>query len=181
MITNISMISITNIKSLKKALTIRSVNVILLANCHIGNLDMLVNECHKSEKKVAVNLELIGGFTADQIGIKLLKDKFNIDYVISNSPSRLSWAQKAGLATIQLLTLIDSRSIDSVKKIIVSSPASLFEVRPAAYAMQFIKEFKEIRQDAEFLIGGFVCSNELLKDALKAGFVGATSSDLTIW
>jgi len=175
------MISITNIKSLKKALTIRSVNVILLANCHIGNLDMLVNQCHKNGKQVAVNLELIGGFTADQIGIKLLKDKFDIDYVISNSASKLKWAQKAGLVTIQLLTLIDSRSIDSAKKIIASSPAWIFEIRPASYAMQFIKEFKEIRQDADFLIGGFVCSNEILKDALRSGFTGATSSDLTIW
>lgn len=76
-----------------------------LSNVHIGNLKSITQKCHQKNKLVIVHTKLIGGFKADQTGIKLLKNSFKVDGLFSTNPQTINLAKKEGLFAIQRLFL----------------------------------------------------------------------------
>ena len=65
--------SIRRLNDLEIALNSEA-QVILLTEAHIANLQELVKLVHAKDKKALINLELLGGFGKDHVGMKLLKN-----------------------------------------------------------------------------------------------------------
>ena len=65
--------SIRRLNDLEVALK-SSREIVLLTEANIANLQSLVEMVHRSGKDAWVNLELLGGFGRDQVGMKLLKN-----------------------------------------------------------------------------------------------------------
>lgn len=171
--------SIREIRHLKHALTLHS-DFILLSECHIGNLKNMVQMCHKAGKKVIVNMELVGGLSLDKIGIKLLKQFFNVDIVIGSSPSKINMGKSVGLTTIQLITLLDSKSLETSNKLLSESKADIVDIRPGILGVKFLDTFK-MNHNGPFLTGGFVDDFESIKAAKRAGFNGVSTSNRALW
>ena len=57
--------------------------VILLTDADITNLQVLTQKIHAAGKQVWINTELLGGFGKDQAGLKLLKNYYKVDGVMS--------------------------------------------------------------------------------------------------
>lgn len=153
---------------------------IVLTNAHIGNLKNLVDLCHQSNKKVIVNLELLYGFNADSIGIKLLKQQFKVDFIIAKGTSKINMAKTAGLITIQRIVLEDSIALDSALKIVQESKADMVELRPGHFGMEFFEKFRQTR-DVPYILSGFMSKKEQLDRAEKLGLFGATTSCKDLW
>ena len=77
------------------------VQVVLLTEAHIANLQELVKLVHAKDKKALINLELLGGFGKDHVGMKLLKNYYHVDGVMSTDSGKLGMAKQCGLVTFQ--------------------------------------------------------------------------------
>ncbi|GIN86190.1 glycerol uptake operon antiterminator [Heyndrickxia sporothermodurans] len=171
--------SIRRVRDLSYALTLNT-DYILLSETHIGNLKTMVGMCHKANKKVIVNMELVGGLNTDKVGIKLLNQLFNVDIVIGSGSSKVNMAKSLGLTTIHRVTLMDSKSLDTAIKSIGESKTDLIELRPGIYGIKYINTIKQIL-DVPMILGGFVDNKDILNTAREAGFSGVATSSKDLW
>lgn len=171
--------SIRRLNDLKVALN-SDVQIILLSEAHIANLLDLVRLVHNQEKKALINLELLGGFGKDHVGMKLLKNYYHVDGVMSTDSSKLGMAKQSGLFTIQRFFLPDSRSFDTAMKIIESSKIDAVELLPALIAINLADRLKEVAK-IPLLAGGFVRDHEMVEEIKNTGFMGLTASDKSLW
>lgn len=171
--------SIRKIRYLANALETNN-EYILLSEIHIGNLKEMTEVCHQAGKKVIVNLDLIDGFQADTVGIKLLKQLFKVDAIMGRGSSKMNIAKSVGLTTIQRVILEDTIALESSIKFINESKSDMIELRPGLYGLKFLEDFKKVR-DVPFILSGFVDQPELVKEAKKLGFFGVTTSYKELW
>ncbi|WP_243125403.1 MULTISPECIES: glycerol-3-phosphate responsive antiterminator [Clostridium] len=171
--------SIRRLKELNVALNSKP-DILLLSEVHIGNLPALTSMCHEKNKLVLVNIDMIGGISGDQMGIKLLKDLFKVDGVMSASTMKVNIAKSLGLYTIQRFFLIDSRSYETSLKSLKTSKVDAIEVLPAPMAPHFVKEIRNVK-DIPLLAGGFIKDKDTLNSIREAGFDGVTTSERNLW
>ncbi|MBU5440147.1 glycerol-3-phosphate responsive antiterminator [Tissierella sp. MSJ-40] len=157
-----------------------SLPIVLLSEVHIGNLGVLAKKCKKHNKKVFVNVDLIGGFSSDKMGIKLLKTLYNVDGVMSSNIMVLSMCKSVGLFTIQRFFLMDSRAFDSSLKSLKSSQADAIELLPSPLAPKFLDRIMENKK-LPILAGGFVEDLDSVEMFKKLGFSGVTTSCKEVW
>lgn len=153
---------------------------VLLSEAHIGNLGPMVSKCHKNGKKVIVNAELIGGLNLDKTGINMLKKMYKVDGVISANTPKANMMKDIGLFTIQRVTLMDSKSLDTSLKLISTSKCDAIEIRPYLYGLKFSDEIKKARNVPIFL-GGFIDEINMALKARERGFAGITTSCMSLW
>ncbi|WHY71950.1 glycerol-3-phosphate responsive antiterminator [Fictibacillus enclensis] len=171
--------SVRDLKQLRIAL--KSVSpIILLSETHIGNLQSLTRKCHESNKKVIVHLDLVGGLNKDPIGLKMLRDLFKVDGIISPNVKIINQAKDLGLFSIHRLFLLDSRSLETGLKSTNGSQLDAIEVLPGPFAKHFIEQIKTFKK-APVLAGGFISTKEDVAELFNAGFHGITTSSSDLW
>jgi len=171
--------SIRKMREFELALQAKS-RYILLSEIHIGNLKCLVDRCHEQNKRVLVNIELIGGFAADRIGLKLLKTYYQVDIIISANAMKLNMAKSLGFETVQRFFLMDSRSFDSTLKSIQTAKNDAIEILPGPMAPQFIDIIKKIRK-VPMIAGGFIDTPAMVEHIHAAGFSAISCSNPALW
>ncbi|WP_303867807.1 glycerol-3-phosphate responsive antiterminator [Acetobacterium wieringae] len=171
--------SIRRLGDLELALNSKA-QVILLTEAHIANLQELVRLVHSRDKKALVNLELLGGFGKDQVGMKLLKNYYHVDGVMSTDSGKLGMAKQCGLVTFQRFFLHDSRSFETAQKIIDCSRVDGAELLPAVMAIDCYQALLAVAK-IPLLAGGFIRDREMMKKIRARGFKGLTVSDKTLW
>lgn len=149
--------------------------VILLTGADIVSLKTLSDKVHAAGKRALINMELLGGFGRDQTGIKLLKNYYHVDGVMSTDSKRLGMARGVGLYTIQRFMLTDSKALDTTLRILKTSPAQAAELLPAMAALPVVKQLRAVT-DMPLLAGGFIRTQADLDRLAGAGFNGVTTS-----
>lgn len=171
--------SVRDLKNFDSAL--KSVSkVILLSEVHVGNLKLLVKRCHDNNKTALVNIDLVGGLATDKIGIKLLKNLFKVDGIISSNSINVNIAKMLGLYAIQRFFLIDSRGLDSGLRALKNTRSDAIEVLPGLLSTRFKEEIIKVR-NVPLLGGGFISDKSTVLEIYKAGFVGLTTSNKDLW
>lgn len=172
--------SVRNIRYLETALKTEE-EWILATNCvHIGNLKEVSKKCHQAGKKLIVNHEIVGGLGADKTAFKLLKKMYQVDCVMGSSSIRLAMLKREGIPTIQRATLSDCFSVEQVLENMKDSKADVVELRPAYYAIRFLKDFQK-RKECAYIAGGFIDTEEMVDTVYRAGFDGITTSCVDLW
>ncbi|GED24171.1 glycerol uptake operon antiterminator regulatory protein [Brevibacillus agri] len=154
--------------------------IILLSDVHIGNLKSLTQKCHEARKKVIVHVDLIGGLNKDQIGIKLLKDLFQVDGLISPNAKIVNRAKDVGLIGIHRFFLLDSRSLENGLRGLEMSELDAIEILPGPFAKPFLNQFRAVK-NVPILAGGFIDSVEVIHELFDAGINGVTTSKRDLW
>lgn len=155
-------------------------NVIFLSEVHLGNLKSLIKKCHDNNKIALVNIDLVGGLATDQMGIKLLKNLFKVDGIISSNSTNVNMAKMIGLYAIQRFFLIDSRGLESGLKALKNSKCDAIEVLPGLISTNFKDKIAKVR-NVPLLGGGFITERSNVIEVYKAGFVGVTTSEKKLW
>lgn len=155
-------------------------HIILLTDVNIGNLRSLVNMCHQKNKIVFVNIDLVGGLSNDQMGIKLLKNLFKVDGITSSNSMNVNFSKSIGLYTIQRFFLIDSRSLRSGLNVLKTTKSDAIEILPGPLAIRFKNLIKGVK-DVHLIGGGFLNNKESIAKIYKAGFSGITTSERSLW
>ncbi|SDY06803.1 glycerol-3-phosphate responsive antiterminator [Eubacterium barkeri] len=155
-------------------------HIILLTDADIANLPALVQKVHQAGKKAWINMELLGGFGRDQAGIKLLKNYFKVDGVMSTDSAKLGIAKRVGLTTIQRFLIGDSRAYDTSLRLLRSVKTDAAEILPAAVAQEILPDLRKVT-DMPLLAGGFIHSAKEIDALQKSGFEGLTISKKKYW
>lgn len=134
----------------------------------------------RSQEKVIVHVDLIGGLNKDQMGIKLLKDLFQVDGLISPSAKIVNRAKNVGLIGIHRFFLLDSRSLENGLKGLEMSDLDAIEILPGPFAKQFVNQFRAVK-NVPILAGGFIDSAEVVHELFAAGINGVTTSKRELW
>lgn len=171
--------SIRRLNDLETALKSQR-ETILLTEADIANLKPLVQKVHAAGKKAWVNLELLGGFGRDQVGMKLLKNYYHVDGIMSTDSTKLGMAKRAGLYSVQRFLIADSRGFDTSLRILASSKADAAEILPAEVAADLYVELRKATA-IPLLAGGFIKTSEQIRRMERCGFNGITISQRAFW
>ncbi|PWF26490.1 glycerol-3-phosphate responsive antiterminator [Ancrocorticia populi] len=172
--------SVRKLKDLELALQGPS-DFVLLSEVHIGNLEPLAARCAQAGKKVLVHADLIGGFKADRDGIKLLRNMFHVDGVLSQSAHVVSAAKKAKLLAIQRVFIMDSRSLDRSLAALGEARPDGIEVLPGALATHYYTLFDQWADQCALIAGGMVRSREEAEELFDTGYEAITASTSDLW
>ena len=167
--------SIRRLGDLERALKSER-QTILLTGADIASLPLLAQKVHDAGKRVLINMELLGGFGRDEVGIKLLKHYFKVDGVMSTDRMRLGMARNIGLYTIQRFLISDSKALDTTLRILKSTRAQAAEILPAKVAVDVLPELRKVTA-IPLWAGGFIQTPEGIEAVERAGFNGATTSE----
>lgn len=172
--------SVLDLKTLESA-TKSGAREVLLSNVHIGNLAAISARLHEAHKQVLVQSDLIGGFKADPLGLRLLRNQYGVDGIFTSSHSTLALAKRVRIRRYFRVFLMDSRSLITALETLREFSGDGIELLPGQIAVEVVSQFREVVGDRDILAGGFVHSQSIL-DALKsAGFDGATTSNSSMW
>lgn len=171
--------SIRRLNDLEAALT-STRKIVLLTEADIANLKSLVEMVHAKGKKAWVNLELLGGFGRDQVGMKLLKNHYRVDGVMSTDSAKLGMAKRCGLVTVQRFLIADSRGYDTSLRILESTKVDAAEILPAATALDIFSDLRRVTE-IPLLAGGFIQDAGTIKRICGLGYNGITISKRAFW
>lgn len=172
--------SVNNLRFLDQACN-GDAPILFLTKTNICNLHGIVEPIHAAKKKAFVHLEFMNGFKADREGLKLLKNAYKVDGVVSANLHALFEANSLGLETIYRLFLVDSISLERSENVLKGAHFSGIEVLPAINAIEEVQDLKE-KLPNEFLIaGGFVRKQEVINRAFHEGYTAVDTSDPTLW
>lgn len=172
--------SVRRLKDLEKAVQATS-EYVLLSEVHIGNLEPLAARCADAGKKVLVHADLIGGFKADRDGIKLLRNMFHVDGVLSQSAHVVAAAKKAKMQAIQRVFIMDSRSLDRSLAALGEAHPDGIEVLPGALASRYYDVFDQWADTTALIAGGMVQTREEAEDLFDIGYEAITASTPELW
>lgn len=172
--------SVRRLKDLELAVRARS-DYVLLSEVHIGNLEPLAARCSEAGKMVLVHADLIGGFKADRDGIKLLRNMFHVDGVLSQSAHVVTAAKKAKLLAIQRVFIMDSRSLDRSLAALGEARPDGIEVLPGALAKSHFDLFDQWGDSSALIAGGMVRTREEAAELFELGYEAITASTPDLW
>lgn len=152
---------------------------ILLSGQNIDTLALWTEKAHQANKIVLANPDLIGGLDPSPIGLKLLKNHFGVDGILSPNLQQLRVAHKEGLFGIQRIFLFDSQSWDTGLKALAESSVDAVEILPGTMAPKFASALK--RKGVSMLAGGFIKTRKQVKELYSLGFTGATTTEKDLW
>jgi glycerol uptake operon antiterminator len=171
--------SVLKLENFDAALNSKS-GIVLLTDVNIGNLQPLVSRCHQKNKLAFVNIDLVGGLSNDQIGIRLLKNLFKVDGITSSNSANVNFSKSIGLYAVQRFFLIDSRSLRSGLNVLKATKSDAIEILPGPLAIKFKDLIKEVK-DVHLIGGGFIEDKDSVIKIYHAGFSGVTTSNRYLW
>lgn len=150
----------------------------ILMNFQLAQLDALITEMRKYQKKVFVHLELIKGLSNDEYGAIYLIQNFQVDGIITTKPRVIELCHKRSTFSIMRFFLKDSLSLNQSLDMMKHHQPDAIELLPAIPRMiQLVKP----HHDLPILLGGLIKTKEDVAAAKKSGAVGITTSTEALW
>lgn len=152
---------------------------VLLNDINIVQLKEQAALVRASNKITLVTPDLIGGFNPCREGMRLLKEHFLVNGILSANLSQLAMAKSEGLITIQRLFLFDSYAWDNAIKAIKNTHVDAVEILPGPLAIKFASTLK--KKGVPMLAGGFIKTRTEVRNLFAASFSGVTTSEKDLW
>lgn len=152
---------------------------ILVSGFDISDLKEHIARIHASHKIAIVNPNLVGGLSPDATGLRLLRQHFEVDAIVSSSLQQLQIARREGMLCIQRLFLVDSHGWDTALVALRNSKVDAVEILPGHMAIKFAASLKT--KGVPMLTGGFVKTKKEVWDVYSAGYSGVTTSQRDLW
>lgn len=172
--------SVVDFKFLDKACHTNS-PVIFLTKCSIGNLQSVVKKIHEFGKLAFVHLEFVEGFKPDTEGLKLMRNMFKVDGVISTNTRSLLKAKSVGLQTVFRLFLVDSVSYERTIQILKKNKFSGLELLPAINGVAQLDLIEHQISGTPLIAGGFIRTEQMVENVFSTDFVALDTSSNKLW
>ncbi len=150
----------------------------ILMNFQLAQLDALIADMRKHEKKVFVHLELIKGLSNDEYGAIYLIQNFQVDGIITTKPRVIELCRKRSTFSIMRFFLKDSLSLNQSLDMMKHYQPDAVELLPAIpHMVNLVKP----HHDLPIFLGGLIKTPEEVEDAKQSGAVGITTSTEALW
>lgn len=127
---------------------------------------------------VCVNVDLVGGISADASGLRFLAGR--IEGIISTHRHVIELAKGLGLVAIQRLFAIDSGAVERGTRLIGRADPDCVEILPALALPEVLALYPKLLE-RPVLAGGLLKSEEHVAALLAAGAAGVSTSHRGLW
>ena len=164
-------------KSLQQCLTLDQKVIFILFGdiCNIGEIISLI---HKHNKYAFVHADMISGLSSRDIAVDFLK-VCCADGILSTRPNVIKRAGELGLFTILRIFALDSKSLETAKRTVVTLNLDMIEIMPGI--MPTIIERVVSTIHPKVLCGGLIAEKSNVIDALNAGAAAVSTTNENIW
>lgn len=131
----------------------------------------------EKKKTVFIHIDLTDGIGRDPSGLLFLK-KLGADGIISTRANLVKAASDIGLLTVQRFFALDSKSIHSIKEMILQSRPDFVEIMPGIIP-KVIRLFSS--GDVPVIAGGLIEEKAEVTAALKEGAAAVSTGKETLW
>lgn len=153
--------------------------IVFLLKGDIMNLEDIVNRLRQAGKFVCIHVDLIEGFSRHTVALEYIDKIINPDGIISTKSSIVKAAKNLGIFTIQRLFVLDSLALRTGKESIKNIKPDAVELLPGLMPKVIREVHKETR--IPIIAGGLIRDKEDVIEALNAGAIGASTSELKVW
>lgn len=144
--------------------------------CNIG----LITEKIKAVGKLAiVHIDLIDGLANRDISVQFLKQSTKADGVISTKAQLIHRAKELGLITVQRFFLLDSLSLENVRRHIPGGSADFVELLPGVMPKVIRSCVREL--GIPIIAGGLISDKEDVLSTLGAGATAVSTTKESLW
>lgn len=152
---------------------------IFLLTGDIFNLKDSIDKVHQAGKKVYIDVDLMGGFSKDAVFLKYVQEVLRPDGVITTRSGLVRKAKAMKIFVVQRFFIFDSMSLKSGVNSALDVKPDICEILPGISA-KIISEFCS-RSGKSVIGSGFIASKEDAVNALEAGAIGVTTSNVELW
>lgn len=153
--------------------------IVFLLRGSILDLKDNVEKIKNSGKEVYVHIDLLDGFSKDQHALKFIKDNINPTGIISTKSNLIKLAKEMSLFAIQRLFILDSLSVESGIKTLLTTKPDAVEILPGI----LYKTTEKIHKTTKIPIinGGLITSKEEVIKSLSSGAIGISTTNEKVW
>lgn len=153
--------------------------VCILMDFQLAELEDIVNELKRNNKKVFIHIDLIKGLSSDEFGAIYLAQKLHVDGIISIKPSVIMLAKKRNIIAIQRVFLKDTLSLNRSISLANKTEPDYLEILPAMANTILTRIIEET--NSKIICGGLISSKKDINDCLNQGAVSVTTSNPNLW
>ncbi|MGX1901231.1 glycerol-3-phosphate responsive antiterminator [Thermolongibacillus altinsuensis] len=146
---------------------------------HIGMLKSVYEYANQHQKKMFLHVDLIQGLKSDEYATEFLCQQLKPYGLISTKSSVITKAKQKGVLAIQRTFIIDSNAMEKSISLIEKTNPDYIEVLPGVVP-KVIRQLREKTGKAIFA-GGLIESPEEVEEALNAGAIAVTTSNVELW
>lgn len=144
--------------------------------CNIGEI---VKKIRDSGRIAMVHLDLISGLGNKEIAVDFIQKETHADGIISTKPALIKRAKELSLLAVQRFFVIDSLSLQNVKKIREDCKPDFVEILPGVMPKIICRISREIK--TPIIAGGLINDKEDIILALKNGAVAISTTNPSVW
>ncbi len=154
-------------------------DIIILLDCHITQVQSLLQLARTSKKNVILHADLIQGLKHDEYGAQFLCQVGRPYGLISTHSSVVAVAKKRGLLAVQRVFLLDSHSLENTYRMLKTVQPDYIEVLPGIIPTVISQVCQTTKLPV--LAGGFIRTMEDVEQILKSGASAITTSHKDLW
>jgi len=170
--------AVNDIQELELALE-SDCEIIFLLTGSIFNLKDIVTRVKEKEKMICIHLDLLEGFSKDLIALRYINEYIQPHGIITTRSNLIKKAKNMDMFLIQRLFILDSLSLETGITSIQTVQPDAIEILPGIMP----KIIKRISKETQIplIAGGLINDKEDVIESLKAGAIGVSSSNNSIW
>ena len=170
--------AVNDIEELELALE-SDCEIIFLLTGNIFNLKDIVTRVKEKEKVICIHLDLLEGFSKDLIALRYINEYIQPHGIITTRSNLIKKAKNMDMFLIQRLFILDSLSLETGITSIQTVQPDAIEILPGIMP----KIIKKISKETQIplIAGGLINDKEDVIESLKAGAIGVSSSNNSIW
>ncbi|MDR2631212.1 MAG: glycerol-3-phosphate responsive antiterminator [Spirochaetaceae bacterium] len=170
-------LAVKSMDGLEKSIT-GSNRIIFVLFGDILSIPDIVSKIKDAGKIVLVHVDLIDGLTSRDIVVDFIAENTRADGILSTKTNLLKHAKSRGLLTVQRFFVLDSLSLVNIEKQFPLDYADAVEILPGVIPKVIRRIVKLI--DKPVIAGGLVLDKEEVREALEAGAVSVSSSNMDL-
>lgn len=171
--------AIKNLEGLEKCLQLEDIKVVFILFGDICNISEIIEKAKKANKIIMVHIDLIPGLESKEISVDYIKKYTLADGIISTKPSMIKRGKELSLFTILRMFVLDSMTLDNIKKNQISAEPDFIEILPGTMPKTIKKICKEIH--TPIIAGGLISDKEDVVMALSAGAISVSTTSYDVW
>lgn len=146
---------------------------------NVCSISGLVERAKRAKKLAFVHLDLTQGLAGKEVAADFVKEFVHADGVISTRPPLLRYAKSIGLLTVLRIFLVDSISLDNLKKQVDACGADFLEIMPGVMPKVLCRACHVAQ--VPIITGGLISDKEDVFAALSAGAMCVSTSCEELW
>ncbi len=147
-----------------------------------GDLNEMVSRTFKNfcrQKPIFIHMDLLKGLNGDRESLSFIRKYVGPYGIVTTKSNIIKSAKKEGLATIQRVFLIDTKSFHNSLEAISQNKPDCVEIMPAI-APSIVKNYKQ-SLPIPIILGGLISEEHQITEAFRHGAAAVSLSKNDLW